>query len=421
MKKHGSISIAVLAIGLAASPATAQTLVAGQGVADRARPDYDPIGGKLGPFTAYPSISATADATDNYLATDTNRKSDEYLTVRPELALTSNWAQDRLDARFFVSQSVHANLPNENATQFGVSTSGALDLDRETRVTSTISIGRYVEDRSSLGSLQGSSEPVHYDAYDFGIGITHAFNDLTLGASTDVTRRNYYDVKFPNGAVIDQDYRDVRSVSVAANAKYSLRNGIGLIVSGSYSDERYDFRPGSPGFIPGIDTNRDSKGFNIQGGITLELTSLVYGSIQIGYLQQSYADPSLRNVGGLSYSADLLWNVTPLTTLRFQASRSVQDTSLQGIAGNTVSEFRVLVDHELYRYIILSADAGYGSFTPNGIGIGGDQYDIGGGARYLIDRHFSVTGGIRYSARTSDSTFLRYHAITGNVGLRYAF
>ncbi|AYJ86969.1 hypothetical protein D3Y57_14755 [Sphingomonas paeninsulae] len=402
-----------------ATPAAAQTVISGQGVADRARPDYDPLGTPLGSFTLLPAVTATASATNNYLATDTDQRSDVYLSVTPEVVVRSNWSRNQLQGRVYVTQDVHANLTSENATQYGASLAGAYDISRETQVRADVSAGRFVESRSSLGSFQGSVEPVRYEVYHAGIGASRSFNELSLNANTSVEYHNYHDAELAGGLVVDQNFRDDRVISVGGSAQYDLRNGLGLIFTARYDDDLYNVRPGKPSFLPG-DINRDSTGLTLQGGITLELTRLVFGNVQVGYLSRKYHDPLLNNVGGLSYNADVLWNVTPLTSIRVRASRSVEDSSSPDFAGNTLSDFSISVDHELYRYIIISGNADYGHFTPNGIGIGGNQYSVGAGARYLINRHFSVSGNVGYAARTSDSTYLRYNAFTGSIAVRFA-
>ena len=212
----------------------------------------------------------------------------------------------------------------------------------------------------------------------------------------------------------------MRTETVGGSAKYDLRNGIGLIVGGSYVTEHYTHR-GAVDPFTGTVLNRDSSGYNIDGGVTLELSRLIFGSLRVGYLKRKYQDPRLFDFGGLSYSGDILWNVTPLTSLRFRASRSVEDTSSLFYAGNTRSDFGVTVDHELYRYVILSGDASYGHFRPNGIGVGGDEYLGGGRARYLINRRYSVSAGVRHAGRSSDSPFLRYQANFVNVSFRVQF
>lgn len=423
MKIATLLCVGAAAAGLVgAAPGAAQSLVAGQGVADRARPGYDPVGSRLGSFTLYPSVTTTAEATDNYLATKDDRRSDVYLVVQPEAYLTGDFGRSRMNARAFASQSVHANLTRENAAQYGASANVAFDPTRDMQLRADVSAASYVESRSSLGAFQQSRSPVRFDVLHAGAGVSQRFTDLTLGASGAIERRNFHDTRLRDGGLrIDQDFRDVRATSLSGSAQYDLRNGIGLIVSGSYDDEHYSVRSDSPVFLDDTFLNRDSHGYNVQGGVTLELTRLIFGTIQVGYLTRDYEDPRLNDFSGLSYNADVLWNVTPLTSVRFRASRSVQDTSSFLIAGNTRSDFRVSVDHELYRYVIVSGEAAYGRFRPNGIGIGGDEYYVGARARYLLDRRYTLSGGIRHARRTSGSDFLRYNATTADLTLRVAF
>ncbi len=397
----------------------AQT-VQNEGVAERARPDYDPIGIDVGGFRLLPSVTATVEATDNYLATNTNKRSDVYMTVRPEVTLRSNWSRHRLESRTFVSPSVHANLSRENVTQFGTGLNGVFDASRDTSFRGNLGAARYAESRSSFGAFRGNSEPVQYDLFRGGLGVSHSIADLTLSATADAERRNYDDIRQNGAVLIDQDFRDVRTLSVGGSARYALRNGIGLIGSAQYDRARFDLRPGKPGFINGTTLNRNSSGFSVLGGVTLELTSLVFGTVQLGYRKRNYADPRLSTSSGLSYSADVLWNVTQLTSLRFRAAQTYEDSSALQLAGNTRNDFRILADHELYRYVIISADAGFSKFSPDGPGIGGREYNFGVGGRYLINRRFSLTGGLRYASRDSSSPLLRYKAATANVGVRFA-
>jgi hypothetical protein len=410
-----------LAALVAATPVVAQSDVRGQGVADRPRPDYDPYGYSAGTFTFYPAVTTSVEATDNYLATETNRHGDVYAVIAPQIQLTSNWARNRLTARAYLNQSVHANLSEDNTVEYGVVTAGVLDVSRATQITVDASYGHYVENRSDLGSFQGTAQPVTYNGYRTRIAISQNFNRLTLTGSVALNSLNYNDVPVPGGTPIDQRFRDVRAFTGVFSAQYELGSGLGLIATAQYDNSVYSFRPGQPGFDPLVNIDRASNGFNLEGGITFELSSLVFGNIQFGVLNRNYNDLRLRNFQGLSYSANILWNVTPLTSLRFRAQRAVEDTSSTTVAGNTRSDLQAFVDHELYRYILLSGDVRFSTFTPNGPGFGGQELSAGGGARYLIDRRWSIGANLRYSQRTSTSPFIRYHATTAGISVKFAF
>lgn len=413
-------SLTTLAFVLAGSPALAQVDSRGTAVADRARPDYDALGARVGAFTLYPSVTVAVSATDNYLARDFDKQGDVYATISPEYTIRSNWARHRVEGRAWVSQSVHAELTGDNETEFGLSANGMYDASRFAQITAGAAAEQFSENRSALGAFRNTREPVRFKIARFNIGNAQSFNRFSLNWTGSATFVNYDDVNSGSGFVFDQDFRDVRRLNGGVTAQYELRSGIGLIATAEINDSRYDFRPGQPGFDPLTDIDRKSRGYNLLAGVTFELSSLVFGSLQVGVLDRSYRDPRLRDFSGLSFNGDILWNVTPLTSVRFTASRSVEDTSSRTIAGNTRSRFGISVDHELYRYIILSGDVSYGSFKPNGPGIGGDEYGIGAGARYLIDRNWSVLGNLRYDKRSSDSQFLRYQAFSGGLSVRYA-
>lgn len=415
------LTIALLGILGSAGNGWAQTVQRGVTVADRPRPQYDPIGYDLGTFRVYPAISTDVRASDNYRARDTDRQGDVYAVVLPEVAFASNWSRHRLNGRTYFNRSVHASLPTENASQYGALIDGAYDVSRNTVLRADASLARSVESRADLGSFRNSVEPVRIDTYHFAVGGSQQFNRLRLDGSVGVNKLTFKDVNGLDGSIIDQSFRDVRTISESLSAQYDVGNGIGLIVSSSANQNRFSFRPGAAGFNPLINLNRDSSGFSLEGGVVLELSSLVFGTIKAGYIRQNYRDARFRDFAGLSFTADVNWNVTSLTTLRFRASRTVQDTSSTTVAGNTRSDFSLRADHELYRFLLLSATANYGSFTPNGPGVGGREYGLQVGARYLIDRHWSAGLNAGYARRDSASTFLRYRAASAAFSIRFAF
>lgn len=402
------------------SQALAQVVERGVGVADRGRPDYDPSGTRVGTFLMYPSLSVAADWTDNYRATDTNRQADEYLIVSPEVRIASDWNRNSVNARFHVDQSLHARLNGENSTQALADVSSQYDISRRTAISADISAAHFVESRSSLGSVINARDPVGYENYHSSIGIAQDFNRLDLDLSAGANYLNFHNVRAFDGTLIDQNYRDYRSLEQSLTAKYDVGGGLGVIVTAQTNQDHYIFGPGSTNFNRAVNLDRNSNGYTLLGGLTFELSSLIFGSVQFGWLNHNYRDSRLKDVAGFSYNANILWNVTPLTSVRLRAARTVEDTSSTSVAGNTRDDFSIGVDHELYRYVIVSADARYSPFRPNGPGGGGREYGAGASVRYLVDRHWQATLSARYDGRSSSSTYLRYHAALVGLSVRYA-
>lgn len=421
MRADVTRSTAALCLFLAASPVASQTVERGQAAADRPRPDYDPYGYNLSSFKIYPSVTTSTDASDNFRASNADRQGDVYLTIKPAIALASDWDRNRLVGNAYFDQSIHANLPQENTIQYGASVTGERDFTRDTQLRIALSAKHQVENRSGLGSFQGTITPIKYDIYHAQLSTSHAVNEIKFNGSLVIDYNNFHDVQDMSGLIVDQDFRDIRLLKASGNINYDFRSGIGVLFSVRFDAGNFPFGPGSAGFDPNIDLNRNYHSQAVLGGVSLELSSLIFGTIQVGYLNYEYTDPSLKDVQGFSYNADLLWNVTPLTSVRLQAARSVDPTSSTTNAGNTRNDLTIAVDHELFRNIIVLLDTRYTTYSPNGPGVGGREFATGLGARYLIDRHWSINGRVRYAQRMSADSRSEYHASYGDLSIKYAF
>lgn len=417
----GKLVVTTIGIVLATGAVQAQEVVAGQNVADRAHPEYDPVPIAVGAFTLLPTVTVQLTATDNYRARNTDRVSDVHVAVRPAASLRSNWARHRLSIDGFYEQRVHFKLSEENSNSLGTTVRGLYDISRQTQLSGDFSARSEVESRSALGSFRGSVEPVRFSTLRAGLGLAQSFNDLQLSGRSSVEKVNFGDAKLPNGLEFDQDFRDFDRFTLGGNARYSLRSGIGVIGGLQYDKTNYDFGPGSPGFVPGANIDRESSGLSAQAGVSLELTRLIFGTIQAGYLSRRYEDPRLRDFDGFTFSADVLWNPTPLTSVTLRGGRSVEESASTTFSGNTRTDFNLGVAHELYRYVLISGDLDYSHFRANGPGPRGDEYGARVATRYLIDRRFTLTGSLRHARRTSNLAGLRFNATSGSIGLRTAF
>lgn len=432
MTRLASTLLSVSALLAVSGAAHAQSTVVGEDVANRAHPEYAPKAFPVGSFDIYPTVTAAVNASDNLRATSTNKISSAFFTLRPELNGRSTWARHSMTFRAYLDQVVHPKLTAENVTTFGGSVNGMYDLSRQTQFQLNLSAARVAESRLDLGSLRGTTSPVKFNQYYAGASISQGLGRVTTVLSGTVERRNYSAARA--GALrIDQSYRDLTQYGASADLKYDLGNGIGLIGTARYNKAVYDFRPGKLGFVvTGANRNidRSSSGYSLLGGVTLELSKLLFGSARFGYMKQTFRDPLLRNFSGFNMDVDLLWNVTALTSVRLRASRSVQDAGIPLFDSSTVNlgnssytrtDVGIGVNHELYRNLLVSADGSYGHFSPNGTGASGDEYAVGLGMRYLMNRNFSVRARVDHSERESVDPNLRYKANRGLGSIGYAF
>lgn len=411
------LAMALIAAGsLLPSAVAAQQVPPNQGIADRPRPGFEPLGIDVPGFTLFPTLATDVVATDNFRASNTNRESDVYLVVAPEARLRSDWARHDMSARAYFSRSIHANLTSEDVSQFGTSANGSLDISRESQINFNASFDRKAEGRADLGSFLGTPSPVNFNVFRFGVSGAQTFNRLGLKAGVAIEKYDFFDVAAADGSILDQDFRDVRTVIGSASAQLEVRSGISALVSAQFDNSSFTNPPSSINEL-----RRDSSGYTILAGVSLELSSLVFGQIQVGIIDRRYEDPRLKDVRGPSYRANLLWNVTPLTSLRLTGARTIEDTSSTVVAGNTRSEIGLSVDHELYRYIILSGNTAFSHFSPNGPGADGNEFSIAASARYLASKRLSIDSRLRYAQRSSSNASISYHATAATITARIGF
>jgi hypothetical protein len=140
---------------------------------------------------------------------------------------------------------------------------------------------------------------------------------------------------------------------------------------------------------------RDSNGGYVKAGTTFEFTRLLTGEVSIGYAMRSYQDPRLTQLTGLLTSGSLVWSASPLTTVKFIANTSVDETTVPGVAGVLTRTYTAEVDHDFRRWL-----TGIGKFTYGTLDYqNGNRldtiYSVSGDLVYKLNRNLWVKGTLR--------------------------
>lgn len=391
----------ILALLAPAAPAFGQSVLPpeGTGVADRPRPEYAPIGGRIGSFFVYPEFGLAAEITDNALASATDRRSDLDALLTSKVRLQSGFTRHALDLTAHFDQSLHVRQTSEDAPRYGARLGGRYDIGAGSWFAASATADREVEPRTSFNSPTGASEPSRFDRRGITLSAQRTVNRLTLGAGAAVTALRFEPVDFPDGERLSQRYRNSNSYAGNLLVGYEFRPGIRAIARAMF--DRIDYTlpaddPRQPAHL-----RRDSRGLRVEAGLRFELTTLLTGEARVGYLRRDYRSPQLRDTSGPSFSADLLWNVTGLTSLRFSADRRVDEAASATIAGNRVTELGLAADHEYRRNLILSAGVRHLTIAPLGPSPTSREVRADAGARLLVSRRLSVRVSYRFADRNS--------------------
>jgi hypothetical protein len=410
------------------TPATAPATAPVQSVTSRERTRLEDNAHQIGAFLVNPQIAIGATYNDNIYATDTDKRGDVFLTVRPTIDVRSTWSRHGLNVSAYYDRDVHAEYTGEDVSQYGAAVDGRYDISRQTRAYLGIDVARSAETRGSLSSFLRSVEPVRFNSFIANGALEQDLGSLRLRGEGRFRRVTYGDAALPDGTILDQQFRNFDIYSGTLQASYDLNTLTSFVLRGTLEQRRYDLRPGDVGFDPLTSTDRSGNSSLLEIGVTREITTLLSGTVRIGYLRFRYPDPRLNDLDGISYYANINWNITPLTTVRAIAQRRVDETTSPITAGNLRDEVSISVDHELLRQVILHADARKGWINPSiadgvttVLDTSSQETEFGIGARYYVGRKLRFDAGYTYQQRTSDNPLLAYVANVATIGVNVMF
>lgn len=396
------------ATGQEVPPGTGQEVPPGVGAADRPRPEYKPIGLRSGTFFIYPAVSIASSYNDNLFATEDNTVSDFGVGIAPELKVESDWGRHSLAAFAYSDSTFYADTSSLDYTNWGARGEGRLDVSDRTSIEVGGGFDRLNQAPGNINTVSPTKHRIVYDVLSGEVGVRQTLNRLELLLQGQIRKYDFEDAQLRSGGDLDQDFRDRTAMEGLFQATYAFSPGYAAFIQANINQRNYALSPGDPDFIAGEDFDRDSYGYGLEAGLAFELTHLLYGHIGVGYINQSYQSPALADVSAPSVGADLLWNVTTLTSIRLNASRQVNDSTLPNSGARLRSEVSLGVDHELLRNLIVTLNGTYRNQEFTGINRSDNYYRGEGAVRFLLSPLVTFEAGYQYRTRTSDRNIQEY-------------
>lgn len=366
----------------------------GETVATRRRPELEPLGVRLGGFLLRPAISVEEVYNSNIFATETDEEDDFITRVLPTLVLDSNWSRHRLTLRAGAEFGFYAENSDEDYIDYLAGVEGRLDITSNAFLTASADYRHLHEDRGSPDDVAGI-EPTEFDAMLFTLGYSHRFGRFRARLAGTLENLDFDNVESAAGGTINNNDRDRIEVEGTARLGYEIVPNYEAFVQGSYNVRDYDDPFDDAGF------DRDSEGFGVVAGLSVDFGGITFGDFYLGYRQQDYDDSAFGTISGLDAGAAITWNVTPLTTIVGGVRRTVEETTTPGSGGFFGTEVSLRVDHELLRNLVLGLDGRYVMRDYDGIDREDDYFEVGADALYMLNRNIYVSAGYEYRDRSS--------------------
>lgn len=353
-------------------------------VRDRPRPEYDALGLRAGSFLVFPKAELTQGYEDNLFAAETNGTDDAVTSFVPSVSAESQWSRHALRAQLQANIFQYWKNTNQNNSSYSATTSGRLDVVRGTSVTGGLSYQHLVEPRTSASSPFDARDPVEFDATGADAGFTREVNRLRISGGVHYRGYRFKDVRSVGGPIINQSYRDNDSWEESARIDYAISPALAIYATGLHNS--WSFKdPARPG-----DRDRDANGYQVAAGADFELTNLIRGQVQAGYLKQNFKDPLVADSTGLALLGQVEYFPTQLLTVRVNVERTVQATGVFGAAGIVHGALGGQADYELLRNLIVTARAQRVWDKYNGLDREDDIWTATLGLNYLVNRRLGV-------------------------------
>ena len=376
-------------------PAIAQEPARNETVANRVRPELDPLGIRMGGFLFFPQLGVGARYDDNIYAVASGEIDDVIYVVEPEFALRSNWNRHALNFVAGAEAGYYRDNDSEDFVDAFVGSDLRLDISRDSRVTAALKYSKLHEGRDSPDDPDGV-EPTEYSLLAANAGVANDFGLISFGISGGFNR---YD--FDNGVdALDQpvinDDRDRDAWQGTLRLGVEVSPNFEIFARGTYFTVAYDAEVDDAGF------DRDSTGYNTVLGVDFDLTGVTFGELFAGYRAQDPDDPRFDSIEGAQFGGAVTWNPSGLTTIRAELGRDVREATQLDTPGYLATEADLMIDHELLRNLILGANAGYEKRAYENIDRDDTRVDAGLYAKYLMNRHLYVSLDYDYADLRSD-------------------
>lgn len=278
------------------------------------------LGISLGSFRLYPVLDLRAGYDTNVFASPAGSETGSaYEVIRPSFDLRSNWSNHMLNFGAYGVFGFYNNANSQNYQNFGVNLDGRLDIQRFWYLTASVGFNR-TSLLPGTPDVAFTQEPTVAWSLPISLSMYQRFNRLFYQATVGLTGIRYQDAGQIAGSTLPAANRDRTEYAESLRVGYEVFQGMDFWAQGTLNQRRY------------VDTfnvdaqNRNSNGWAVTGGATIDLSGITRLEGFVGYTQQSYDNPG-TTTSAVSFGLGGIWNgYQPLVVKPFVV-RTINETA----------------------------------------------------------------------------------------------
>lgn len=402
-------------------------VVIGQPPRKRLRIDDDPFGA-VGDYAGGFLVKSALELRGGY---DTNPgrtfvpQGSPFYVIAPEFLAVSDWERHAVVADLRGSFTGYGNTfpPPADGTISSAPTDvdrpdftghidGRLDVTHDTRLLAQVRLRVAADNPGSPNIQAGLARYPVYSTLGGTFGVDQNFNRLQLSAGGTVDRTVYTESRLTDGTSTTNDDRNFNQYGGVGRISYDLLPGVKPFVEGEGDSRVHDVTFDRNGF------RRDSSGGYAKVGTSFEFSRLLTGEISIGYAARDYVDGRLNRLQGLLTASSLIWTATPLTTVKYYSTTSIDETTLPFVSGVLTHTYTVEVDHDFRRWLTAIGKFTYGTYVYQGDIRHDKSYSIVGDLIYKMTRNLWLKTTLRRDILDSNIPGASSASTVGMLGVR---
>ena len=414
----GLASLAV-SINLAPSGARAEDLpwdnakqYGAVGVRDRPRAAFEPDGIRVGNYIMMPEIGFRTSFTRDTFEAPGRPPRDFRYELLTGIELRSQLPRHQLDIKAEGRAVTYQEQDDLHYVDGKIKVVGRIDITHATSLFGNLTTELVHDEAVDAERPKGARSPpsVLKLRGDSGLQFRNGRIDAAVGAR--YTRFEYHDAEANDGSQIDMSASDFWTLEpfVALGARLSPGYRVFGELLGRIQKNRGDEL-----------IDRDADGFQVSGGVEMELSPVVKVMLKGGYFQQDYRQPGLTDISTPVYEARLEWYVTPLVTLTFDTRREVRATTFGDASGRVSTSYNAKADYEMWRNLIVTAETSYKMSDYIGESRSDQVWSGRLGLEYMASKHWLFTAGYEHQALRSNESELDRRIDKFTIGAKYRF
>jgi hypothetical protein len=365
-------------------------------VATRPRPEYDPLGMRLGSFLISADLTESLGYVSNLFADASDKAALAEETVG-RLSANSGWSRNSVytelqfdDLRYPVQEG---SGPNQDRTNWSAGFGGTFEIDHATVSLHYNHLFAH-RDRTAIDGF-GFDAPTAFHNDDLQLSAVMPFSRLSVTSGFEFLRLRFNDGTFLGSPLINTvSNRDVYMSSLLLRYELQPRR-YAVLYARDVQSQFLSTPAGTP--------SSDSSGNEVLAGLDYDVDSVIRVQALLGYEFRNFHSPAFPDRSAPTAHGEVVWTPTELTTVSASLNRTIEDAINSDVVGFTYTSTAVHVEHEYSRNVLLGAyaEVSEGGYTDSGQT--SRLYRGGISVTWLESRNLRLTGSYDWASRDSPS------------------